>query len=298
MMKQPIGFIGLGNMGLPMANNLIDAGYQLKVYNRTAKKAQPLINKGAELADTPLDAITPGGIVITMLPNDKVVEGVVLGEDGILRKLDKEGIHLSMSTLSPATAKKLAQAHQDMNAYYLASPVLGRPDVAEAGKLNICLSGNSAAKERVQPILKALGQKVYDFGESPDSANVVKLSVNFSIAAAIEAMAEAFTLAEKNGIDRTKIAELFGETLFSCPVYQEYGHAIAKHSYPPGGFKLSLGHKDVTLALQTAQDCNMPMPLGGLVHDRFLAAIAKERGDLEWAAIALEVSEAAGIEVG
>ena len=298
MTKQPIGFIGLGNMGLPMANNLIDAGYKLKVYNRTAEKAQPLIDKGAELADTPLDAITPGGIVITMLPNDKVVEGVVLGEDGILRKLDKEGIHLSMSTLSPATAKKLAQAHQDMNAYYLASPVLGRPDVAEAGKLNICLSGNSAAKERVQPILKALGQKVYDFGESPDSANVVKLSVNFSIAAAIEAMAEAFTLAEKNGIDRTKIAELFGETLFSCPVYQEYGEAIAQHSYPPGGFKLSLGHKDVTLALQTAQDCNMPMPLAGLVHDRFLAAMAKERGDLEWAAIALEVSEAAGIEVG
>ena len=298
MMKQPIGFIGLGNMGLPMANNLIDAGYKLKVYNRTAEKAQPLIDKGAELADTPLDAITLGGIVITMLPNDKVVEGVVLGEDGILRKLGKEGIHLSMSTLSPATAKKLAQAHQDTNAYYLAAPVLGRPDVAEAGKLNICLSGNSAAKERVQPILKAMGQKVYDFGESPGSANVVKLSVNFSIAAAIEAMAEAFTLAQKNGIDRSRVAELFGETLFSCPVYQEYGEAISQHNYPPGGFKLSLGHKDVTLALQTAQDCNMPMPLAGLVHDRFLAAMAKERGDLEWAAIALEVSEAAGIEVG
>ena len=298
MMKQPIGFIGLGNMGLPMANNLIDAGYKLKVYNRTAEKAQLLIEKGAELANTPLDAITPGGIVITMLPNDRVVESVVLGEDGILRKLGKDGIHLSMSTLSPATAKKLAQAHQDTNAYYLASPVLGRPDVASEGKLNICLSGNPTAKERVQPVLEALGQKVYDFGESPGNANVVKLSVNFSIAAAIEAMAEAFTLAQKNGINRDRVAELFGETLFSCPVYQEYGRAIAQHNYPSGGFKLSLGHKDVALALQTAQDCNMPMPLAGLVHDRFLAAMAKERGDLEWAAIALEVSEAAGIEVG
>ena len=194
-MKQPVGFIGLGNMGLPMANNLIDAGYKLKVYNRTAEKAQPLIDKGAELADTPLDTVTPGAIIITMLPNDNVVESVVLGEDGILRKLGKDGIHLSMSTLSPATAEKLAQAYLDTNAYYLASPVLGRPDVAEVGKLNICLSGNPAAKERVQPILEVLGQKVYDFGESPSNANVVKLSVNFSIAAAIEAMAEAFTLA-------------------------------------------------------------------------------------------------------
>ena len=296
-MKQPIGFIGLGNMGMPMASNLIDAGYKLKVYNRTAEKAQPLIDRGAELADTPLDVVIEGGIVITMLPNDKVVENVVLGEGGILQRLGKDGIHLSMSTLSPATANKLAQAHQDVNAYYLASPVLGRPDVAQAGQLNICLSGNPDAKKRVQPLLEVLGQKVYDFGDTPGSANVVKLSVNFSIAAAIEAMAEAFTLAEKNGIDRTQVAELFGETLFSCPVYQEYGKAIAQHKYEPGGFKLSLGHKDITLALQTAQAINVPMPLASLVHNQFLAALAKERGDLEWAAIALEVSEAAGIQV-
>ena len=295
-MKQPIGFIGLGNMGLPMANNLIDAGYRLKVYNRTAEKAQPLIDKGAELAKSVADVVTPGGIVITMLPNDKVVESVVLGEDGILPYLSKDGIHLSMSTLSPATANKLAEAHQDTNAYYLASPVLGRPDVAEAGKLNICLAGDSAAKERVKPLLEVLGQKTYDFGDTPGNANVVKLSVNFSIAAAIEAMAEAFTLAEKNGIDRTKVAELFGETLFSCPVYQGYGQAIAKQDYESGDFKLSLGHKDVTLALQTAQACNVPMPLASLVHNRFLAAMAKERGDLDWAAIALEVSEVAGIQ--
>ena len=295
-MKQPIGFIGLGNMGLPMATNLIDAGYKLKVYNRTAEKAQPLVEKGAELADSPADAIVTGGIVITMLPNDRVVENVFLLDNGVLEKLGEEGIHLSMSTLSPTTAEKLAKAHQKAGAYYLGSPVLGRPDVAEAGKLNICLSGNNKAKERVKPLLEVLGQKVYDFGEAPGNANVIKLSVNFSIAAAIEAMAEAFTLAEKNGIKREKVAELFGETLFACPVYQEYGKAIAQHQYEPGEFKLSLGHKDVTLALQTAQACNMPMPMASLVHDRFLSAMAKNRGDLEWAAIALSVSEAANVK--
>ena len=295
-MKQQVGFIGLGNMGLPMATNLVDAGYPLKVYNRTAEKAQPLIEKGAELAPTPPDAVTAGSIVVTMLPNDSVVESIVLSENGILKQLGRDGIHLSMSTLSPATAEKLAQAHQEVGAYYLASPVLGRPDVAQSGKLNICLSGNSHAKERVKPILEVLGQKIYDFGDSAGSANVVKLSVNFSIAAAIEAMAEAFTLAEKNGIERVKIAELFGETLFSCPVYQEYGKAIANHDYKPGGFKLSLGYKDLTLALQTARSSQMPMPLASLVHDRFITAMAKERSDLEWSAIAIEASEAAGIE--
>ena len=295
-MKQPIGFIGLGNMGLPMASNLIDAGYKLKVYNRTAQKAQPLIEKGAELANTPADVVTPGGIVITMLPNDDVVESVVLEENGILPYLGKDGIHLSMSTLSPATAEKLAKAHSPAGSYYLASPVLGRPDVAEAGELNICLSGNSAAKERVQLLLEVLGQKVYDFGDTPNSANAVKLSVNFTLVAAIEAMAEAFTLAEKNGIDRLKLAELLGETLFSCPAYQGYGKQIAKHEYEPAGFKLSLGLKDITLVLQLAQASNMPMPLASLVHNRFLAAMAKEKQDLDWAAIALEVSEAAGIK--
>ncbi len=293
-MKQPIGFIGLGNMGLPMATNLINAGYKLKVYNRTAKKAQPLIEQGAELAETPADAVTPGSIVITMLSNDRAVESVVLEEDGILKQLGDDGIHLSMSTIAPSTAEKLAQAHQEAGSYYLASPVLGRPNAADAGKLNICLSGNSTAKERVQPLLEVMGQKVYDFGDAIGSANVVKLSANFSIVAAIEAMAEAFTLCEKNGIEPAKLAELFGETLFSCPVYKGYGKQIVEHDYKPG-FKLSLGLKDVTLALQTAQACNMPMPLASLVHDQFLTAMAKGRGDMDWAAIALEVSEAAGV---
>ena len=295
-MKQPIGFIGLGNMGIPMATNLIDAGFELKVYNRTAEKAQPLIDKGATLADSPAEAITTGGIVITMLPNDRIVKEIFLSGDGILEKLGQDGIHLSMSTLSPAAAVELGKAHQEVGAYYLGSPVLGRPDVAVAGKLNICLSGNSKAKERVQPLLEILGQKVYDFGEAPGNGNVIKLSVNFSIAAAIEAMAEAFTLAEKNGIERHKIAELFGETLFACQVYQSYGKAIAQHQYEPGDFKLSLGHKDITLALQTAQACNMPMPMASLVHDRFLSAMAKDREDLDWAAIALSVSEAANVK--
>ena len=295
-MNQVIGFIGLGNMGLPMASNLIEAGYTLQVYNRTPEKARSLVDKGAKLANNPSDVVESEGIVITMLANDQALEAVVLGENGILEKLGTGGIHLSMSTVSPATAQNLAKYHERRGTHYLAAPVFGRPDAAAAKKLWICLSGNGTAKERVLPVLNRLGQGVFDFGEDVGAANVVKLTGNFLIISAIEAMAEAFTLAEKNGIDRTQVAELFGQTLFACPIYQNYGRMIAQQQYQPAGFKLSLGLKDVTLALQTARDSQMPMPLASLLHDRLMAAVAKGRGDIDWTGLALEISEEAGIK--
>jgi 3-hydroxyisobutyrate dehydrogenase-like beta-hydroxyacid dehydrogenase len=219
-----------------------------------------------------------------------------LGEGGILEKLGSGGVHISMSTVSPATAGRLAQQHEQHGSHYLAAPVFGRPEAAAAKKLWICLSGNGAAKERVLPLLNGLGQKVFDFGEQIGAANVVKLTGNFLIVSALEAMAEAFTLAEKNGIERTQVAELFGQTLFACPIYQNYGRAIAQEQYEPAGFKLSLGLKDVDLVLQTAQESQMPMPLASLVHDRLIAAVAKGRGDIDWTGLALGVSEEAGLK--
>lgn len=294
-MSKTIGFVGLGNMGLPMAMNLIQAGYALRVYNRTTERGRSLADRGAVLATTPAEVVTESTTVITMLSNDQALEEVVLGENGILKKLSPGSIHLSMSTVSPATAQRLAEQHQQQGAHYLAAPVFGRPDAAAAKKLWICLSGNSTAKAEVAPVLDALGQGVFDFGETPEAANIVKLTGNFLIVSAIEAMAEAFTLAEKNGIDRTQVAELFGKTLFACPIYQNYGRMIAQQQYEPAGFKLSLGLKDVTLALQTARASQMPMPLASLLHDRLMAAVAKGKGDLDWTGLASEMSEQAGI---
>jgi 3-hydroxyisobutyrate dehydrogenase-like beta-hydroxyacid dehydrogenase len=290
-----VGFVGLGSMGLPMATNLLRAGYGLRVYNRTADKAASLIEQGAVLVDRPADVVEPGGIVITMLSNDQALEAVTLDETGILTTLGSGGVHLSMSTIAPATARNLAQQHEQHGASYLAAPVFGRPEAAAAAKLWICLSGSPAAKDRVQPLLKVLGQGVFDFGEEPEKANVVKLAGNFLIVSAIEAMAEAYTLAEKNGIDRQQIAALFGQTLFACPIYQNYGRMVAQEQLEPVGFKLALGLKDVTLALQTAQESQMPMPLASLVRDRLLSAVAKGRGEVDWAGgLALGVSDDAG----
>lgn len=295
-MSQTIAFIGLGNMGTPMAMNLLEAGYGLRVYNRSPEKAQPLVDRGAALATSPADAVTPGGIVFSMLANDQAVEDITLAEQGILSQLGAAGIHVSMSTIAPATAERLAAQHQQQGSHYVAAPVFGRPEAAAAAKLWVCVSGDAGAKARIEPMLKAMGQGIFDFGAAVAAANVVKLTGNFLIMAAIEAMAEAFTLAEKNGIDRTQVAELFGQTLFACPIYQNYGRMVAQQQYQPAGFKLSLGLKDVNLALQVAQASQMPMPLANLVQNRLLTSIAKGRADFDWTGFALEVSDDAGIQ--
>jgi 3-hydroxyisobutyrate dehydrogenase-like beta-hydroxyacid dehydrogenase len=207
-MTESIGFIGLGNMGQPMARNILKAGFKLRVYNRNPSRAEPLVVQGAQQVSHPNEVVEPGSIVITMVANDSALESVALGENGFLEKLRPGGIHLSMSTVSPATARKLSELHEKHGSSYIAAPVFGRPQAAAAQQLWICVSGPPAAKERVQPLLNALGQGISDFGEEPGAANVVKLSGNFLIASAMEAMAEALTLAEKNGIDRSKVIEL------------------------------------------------------------------------------------------
>lgn len=294
-MSATVGFIGLGSMGLPMATNLLAAGNQLKVYNRTVEKAQSLMQSGAQVVHQPGEAVESGGIVVTMLANDAALEEVVLSENGLLSHLGKDGIHLSMSTVSPLTARKLATLHEQQGSYYVAAPVFGRPDAAAARKLWIAVSGKVAAKERVKPLLEQLGQGLFDFGEDAGAANVVKLTGNFLIISAIEAMAEAFTLAEKNGLDRAEVAQLFGQTLFACPIYQNYGRMIAQQQYEPAGFKLSLGLKDVNLALQTAEASQMPLPLASLLHDRLSALVAQGKSDLDWTGLALKISQDAGL---
>lgn len=286
-----IGFIGLGKMGSAMAGNLLKAGFTLQVYNRTPEKASALKAQGARLVRQPGDAAEPGGIVITMLANDRAVEDVVDGDRGFVERLGPEGIHLSMSTVSPRLARRLAEQHRRYGVEYVAAPVFGRPEAAAARKLWICLSGSPMSKQRVRPILDSIGQGTFDFGEEPAAAHVVKLAGNFLLASAIEALAEALVLGEKNGIDRSKLADMLSSTLFACPAYQTYGRAIAQQRFRPAGFTVELGLKDIDLVLQTGADSTTPLPLASLLHDRFLAAVAKGRGELDWSSVWLESAE-------
>jgi 3-hydroxyisobutyrate dehydrogenase-like beta-hydroxyacid dehydrogenase len=290
-----IGFIGLGSMGLPIAANLLAAGHRLKVYNRTAAKAYPLIERGAELMSNAAAVASPGGIVITMVADDAALEGVVVGIDTIATRLAPGGIHISMSTIAPATSRTLAQYHADRGSIYVTAPVFGRPEAAAAKRLWVCTSGPASAKHKIAPILEAVGQKTFDFGEDVGAANAVKLSGNFLIAAAMESIAEALAMLEKSDIDRVAAIEMLTSTLFACPVYQGYGKAIAQMRHTPVGFSLPLGLKDMELVLETSVAVRAPMPMASIVRDHFLSSIAKGRSELDWSGFALAARDDAGL---
>jgi 3-hydroxyisobutyrate dehydrogenase-like beta-hydroxyacid dehydrogenase len=269
---------------------------KLRVFNRTASKAQPLAGQGAVLANSSGDTAVAGGIVFTMLAHDAAVESIVMGDQGIARRLAPGGVHVSMSTIGPSTSRRLAASHTQCGSSYVASPALGRPHRAAAGQLVICTSGPAEAKDRVGPLLEMVGRQMYDYGEEPGAANVVKLAANFLIAAAIEAMAEAFAMVERNGIDRRKVAGMLGETLFAAPVYQGYGEMVAAKRHTPAGFKLKLGLKDLDLVLKAAEEARVPIPTASVVRDRMLAGLAHGREAMDWSALALSMLDDAAIK--
>jgi 3-hydroxyisobutyrate dehydrogenase-like beta-hydroxyacid dehydrogenase len=294
-MSTTIGFIGLGQMGEPIARNLLRAGFALRVYNRTPDKTAALVAEGASAVTRPADAVEPGGIALSMVANDQALEDVTAGDGGLAAALGEGGVHVSMSTVSPAIARRMADLHGRFGSTYVAAPVFGRPEAAAARKLWVCTAGDEAAKARVRPVLETVGQEIHDLGADAAAANVVKLAGNFLILSAIEAMAEALTLAQKNGVDEGTVAKLFGETIFACPIYQNYGRIIAANAFEPAGFRLALGMKDVKLILGAAEASAAPMPLASLLHDRVLTALAKGRHDLDWSGIALGSKEDAGL---
>ncbi len=297
-MAETIGFIGLGGMGSAIAGNLLRSGYGLRAYNRTRAKAELLEPEGALVCETAAEAADGVSVVISMLADDAALEYATLGDEGTLSTLPPGSVHLSMSTVSPALAVRLAALHDLHDNHYLAAPVFGKPEAAAAARLTIAISGDAAAKEQVRPLLDTMGQAVFDYGDVVSAANVAKLCGNFVIAAAIEVLAEAYTLAEKNGVDRTSVHEMLTHTLFACPIYQNYGKSIARETYRPAGFALPLGLKDVRLVSELGEASRTPLPLASLVRDHLIASLAKGREDLDWTGFALEASERAGINRG
>lgn len=291
-----VGFIGLGSMGHGMAANLLKAGHRVRVWNRSPAKAAELVSQGAQLVERPCDVVGADGIAITMLADDAALQAVTLGPDGIGARLKAGGIHLSMSTVGPHTATSLSQAHAAQGTSYVAAPVFGRPDAAAAQRLFVLCAGPAEACQRVQPLLDAMGQKVFMLGADVAHASVLKLSGNFMIMGMIEALAEAMTLAEKYGLARDKVVEVLTQSIFPAPVYVNYGAQLATHRYEPAGFKLTLGLKDANLVLDAAARVHMPMPLAQLMQGRYQSAVAKSRGHLDWCAAALSVAEDAGLQ--
>ena len=287
-----IGFIGLGQMGSAIAANLIKAGHEVTLWNRSAGKAAPLVAAGGRIAATPAQA-AGGEIVITMLADDQAVEAVTFGTDGILSAAARP-IHISMSTIGPALADRLAEAHQEAGGAFVSAPVFGRPAAAQAAGLFIVAAGPAQALATCRPLFDAIGQRIFEVGERPSAANIIKLSGNFMIMAVVESLAEAMALAGRHGVERAQLLEVLTGTLFGAPIYQTYGKILVEALYRPAGFAAPLGLKDMNLAAAAANDARVPMPLLSLVRDRLLSTIAREGEEIDWAGIAKTMFESAG----
>ena len=289
-----IGFIGLGHMGSAMAANLVRAGHEVTVFNRSADKRRPLVELGATEAATIADACK-GDVVFTMLANDAALRQVALGDSCVVGKLRRGCIHVSMSTVSVELVRELAWAHAEAGQKFVAAPVFGRPEMAATAKLFVIAAGDPDAIKVCTPLFDAMGQKTFELGNDPAAASLVKLSGNFMIAAAIETLGEALALVGKAGIDPTTFVNVLTSTLFPVPAYRTYGTLIAEGKFQPAGFAAPLGHKDVRLLLSASQSLRVPMPIASLLNDRFVRLLAHGEEQLDWSAIGRLAAEDAGL---
>jgi 3-hydroxyisobutyrate dehydrogenase-like beta-hydroxyacid dehydrogenase len=288
-----LGFIGLGRMGVGMAANLLKGGHDLSVFNRSPGKSGSLITLGAHEVEKIADACG-GEAVITMLADDDAASAVAFADGGLIASVPRGAIHISMSSISVALSKRLAVAHAQAGQRYIAAPVFGRPDMAASAKLFIVAAGNPATIDACRPLFDVLGQKTVTIDKEPWAANLIKLSGNFLLAATIEALGEAIALVGKAGIDRRAYVEILTSTAFNSPAYKTYGGLIADGKFEPAAFAAPLGYKDIRLALAAAESLRVPMPLGSLLHDRFLRLLAQGGDHLDWAAIGGLATQDAG----
>lgn len=278
-----IGFLGLGNMGSAIAGRLVGAGHSVLVWNRSPEAAEPLVAAGATRVDDPAQALA-APVSFSMLANDEAAEAVLSAEN-LAGPAGR--IHVNMASISAEAADRLEAVHHAAGVAYVASPVLGRPQVAAAGGLNILVAGPTDAVDAVLPYLEVLGTRTWRFGEQPRRANATKVSVNFVILHALQAMAEGITLAESQGVEGTDFVELLSSTLFGGVVYSGYGSMIAERRYSPAGFAMELGLKDLGLAEDLATEAGISLPTAPVLRDRFEHALAdQELATLDWSAVA------------
>jgi 3-hydroxyisobutyrate dehydrogenase-like beta-hydroxyacid dehydrogenase len=291
-----IGFIGLGSMGSAMARNLLRAGHELTVYNRTREKADPFGAIGASVADSPAGAARGADAVFTMLPDDQAVSEVVFGKGGLRSLLPPAPVHISSSTISVAFARRLADAHAELSQPFLTACVFGRPDAAENKKLVVVAAGEPQTLNRCHPLFDAIGRATYLVGPEPWHANLFKLCGNFMIASLLETFGEAFAAVRKAGLDHHRFLDVMNE-LFQSPVYKNYGATIADEKFEPAGFALKLGLKDVRQVLEAAQDLGAPMPIASLVRDHFVSAMSHGQESEDWSSLSRVLARDAGLEL-
>ncbi|MFF8381543.1 NAD(P)-dependent oxidoreductase [Streptomyces sp. NPDC015661] len=279
-----IAVIGLGAMGRPIARNLLKAGHDVVVWNRSDGPADELAAAGARRAASLAEAVH-SSVVFSALADDQAVAETFI-DSGVLAQTLDGTVHVNLATVSAGLARRADAAHAEHGVGYVAAPVFGRVPVAEAGALNILAAGEQGLIDRVQPLFDVIGSRTWRIGDRPEQANIVKILGNYLIASAIQSLGEAVSLAEGTGVDSEQFVELLTSTLFPGSVYASYGSLIAERRYQPAGFTTFLGRKDLHLALDAANDHDIRLPIGELLRAVFDQAIADGGGADDWAVIA------------
>jgi 3-hydroxyisobutyrate dehydrogenase-like beta-hydroxyacid dehydrogenase len=282
-------------MGAGMAANLLRAGHELTVWNRSPDKAQALVAQGAVLARTPRQAASGRELIVSMLADDAALEAVLQGNDGVFEGLPRGALHVSSSTIGVATTDSVAKLHQDRGLRYLSAPVFGRPEAAAAAKLFIVAGGAKSDYTAASALFPAISQKAFYIGDKPSSANLVKLCGNFAILAAIETLAEAMTLARKGGVPKKLFFEVMTGTVFDAPLYRNYGAALVEERFKPAGFAAPLGLKDMRLVGESAETLRVPMPVLNVLRDHLLQTIDAHGEEIDWSGIGRTIAENGGL---
>jgi 3-hydroxyisobutyrate dehydrogenase-like beta-hydroxyacid dehydrogenase len=285
-----IGFIGLGNMGAPMARNLVHSGHALTVYNRTRKEIE-----GAAFFTSASQLGASADVLMTMVADDAALRAVMLEEKGAIHSMKRGAFHVSMSTISVALSKELTALHAERGQIFVSAPVFGRPDAATAAKLWVVSAGPLFAIDKCRPLFEVLGQGIFVVGDDPPAANVVKLCGNFMIASTMESLGEAMAFARKSGVKASDLLNVLTGSLFNAPIYKNYGTLIAEERYEPPGLRMRLGLKDLRLVLAAADAVDAPMPTASIVHDTMLTAVANGLGDIDWSGVGRISAERAGL---
>jgi 3-hydroxyisobutyrate dehydrogenase-like beta-hydroxyacid dehydrogenase len=283
-------------MGRAIATRFLQAGHELTVFNRSPEKTKDLAAAGAKVAANAGAACIDREIVVTMLSDDVALEDVAFGDGGIHDSLPENAIHMVMGTHGTSAIRAACERHQRKGQHLVSAPVLGRPDAAAAGQLGVVLAGEKNAADRCRPLIDAVAKRVFEAGDKPEHAAIVKLANGLVLACAIEAMGEAFSLVRKYGVATDVLYDVMVEGLFPGPAYQGYGKIISKETYSSVGFTADLGLKDANLTLASAEAVRVPLPSLNTYRDHLLSALAHGDGGKDWAVMAKEQARAAGLD--
>ena len=277
-----IGFIGLGKMGTPMARHLLAAGHELRVWNRSEGKTEPLLREGAIAAGTPAEAELGADAVITMLFDDAANEEVIFGSNGLMDAVSPGVLHISCSTISVALSERLAKEHARRNHEFVAAPVFGRPNIAEQGKLWVVMAGLDQAVAKARPLIETFSRGISVVGTEPRQAHAVKLGGNFLISAMLYSLSEAFVYADGQGIEPSVFFEAVNSALFQSPFYAAYSKVMLNPPEQPGATVL-LGEKDTRLLREAAASRGTHLQLADTLAEIFARAKAAGMGNEDWA---------------